>query len=94
MADCQQPGGYFVKTGTFRGYPAKIRVNGMGRIVTISRSASEPNIYVTALDRGNDGRFDELRLNHVPKGDPLEGFANFQTLEDAYKEVSATGQKD
>lgn len=38
-----------------------------------------------------DGRFDIIELNNVPKGHPLEKYANLDSINKLFKEVEETG---
>jgi hypothetical protein len=54
---------------------------------------------ITALDNfpvypdGNygDGRFDEMKLNFVPKGHELEKYANLDSINELYSDVKESG---
>lgn len=40
---------------------------------------------IEAMDYGPDGRFDIIELRGVPKGHPLEEYANLEKLQDVYQ---------
>lgn len=63
-----------------------VRADSVGRLRRIS--ISEGNNYLTAMDGDNDGRFDEIILENVPKGHPLELLANLPELERVYSEAT------
>lgn len=63
-----------------------VRADSVGRLRRIS--INEGNNYLTAIDSDNDGRFDEINLVDLPKGHPLEQFANLNELERVYAEAT------
>ena len=76
------------------GLIVKTWVDGMGRHLRIDYKEGESSYerYLHAMDwkerEGTfDGRFDEVTLRNVPKGDLLEKYVNLDSLNGLYKEV-------
>src|SRR3989344_5782568 len=66
--------------GKFRGYSVIHTLDGRGRIINININPEEElvngiPISIYAIDKNNDGRFDEIGF-YIPKGHPLEAYAN------------------
>ena len=81
----------FYKEGNFRGYKAIIGCDGEGRKINIYDN--EGRLF--GLDEGGnegDGRFDRINLSTVPKGHPLEKYANPDSLEVAYNQIKNQGE--
>jgi hypothetical protein len=86
----------FDKTLKKDGFEMHAWSNGSGvnlRLDYGKENIDEPHLY--ALDKwGNenpDGRFDEIFLKNVPRGDKLEKYANLDSLTVLYKEVLEKG---
>lgn len=81
------------KMGKFEGYEVRIGVKGGKRYIGLSENLeqwkrhSSKASYLHANDFNNDERFDEILLDSLPKGHPLERYANPETLEKAYQAV-------
>ena len=62
---------------------------GHSRTVIIKDSSSRLTCIpsVIAEDYENDGRFDTIEFNLVPKGHPLEQFESLQRLEEVYQKA-------
>ncbi len=76
----------FVREADYQGYKVTTGVDGNGRGISIA----DGNAHLSAKDFQNDGRFDEIYLDSVPKGHALERFANLNDLEMVYGKVSKT----
>jgi hypothetical protein len=74
--------------GTFRGYRATLS-NSVARHVVIHETSG----FVYGIDFNEDGRIDEIGLK-VPKGSPLERYANPDSLEVAYSELTQSGSEE
>ena len=77
----------FVKEGEFNGHPVKIGVRNEGRRITIYPFTANAGNRLTALDKDNDGRFDDIHLKGLDKGSVLEQYVTFPMLDSIYKEV-------
>jgi len=80
----------FEKLGKFEGYEVRIGLGighrHIGIAEKIDPSALEKPM-LQAVDYDNKGRFDEIRLWHVPKGHQLEQYASLGALEKVYKTI-------
>jgi hypothetical protein len=85
---CRDRSKDFGKFGKVDGYNAVAFVDGPSRRVTIYAGNDIEDGYITALDRENDGRFDEIQMYKIPKGHPLEKRASLEGMEQAYAEVA------
>ncbi|MEK6800592.1 MAG: hypothetical protein AABY10_05215 [Nanoarchaeota archaeon] len=74
----------FVKEGTYEGYQARIGIDGIARGVAIM---VDDYCGLSAKDYNKDGRFDEIHLNRLPKGHPLEKLASPTELEKVYSAI-------
>lgn len=77
----------FGKEGKVNDYDAVAFIDGEGRHLTIMGGDLPDSGYITALDRDNDGRFDEIKLRYMRKGHPLETYASLERLEQAYNSI-------
>ena len=87
LLGCTNPITHFVKEGEFRGHPVKIGVKNEGRRITIYPSDFNSESKLTALDKDNDGRFDEVYLRNLEKGHILEQYAPLDSLNIIYDKV-------
>jgi len=60
--------------------------DGQGRHLAVFTEDNQSAL--TAVDYGNDGRFDEINLKALPKGHKLESYANVNKLEQIYVEIT------
>ncbi len=87
---------FFSKTLKKEGFEMHAWSNGMGvnfRIDYGKENIDEPHLYALDkwIDSIPDGRFDEIYLRNVPKGDKLEKYANLDSLNVLYNEVLENG---
>jgi len=77
-------------------------MENQGNVLRIKEKDSVKPPYgpsITAIDNFpvykknilGDGRFDIIKLDHVPIGHPLEKYANLDSITKLYKEVKETG---
>jgi hypothetical protein len=80
-----------LKEADINGYHVGAVINSR-RIINISDPSLGPNAHfrVYGLDRDIDGRFDEIGLLNIPKGHPLENYANLDSLESMWSRVVET----
>lgn len=92
LAGCSEKGKEVsYKEGTFRGYDIIIREGVLGKEIQINRDISKDS-YLYARDRDGNGVVDEIFLWSIPKGSPIEKYANPDSLEVAYNEVKNQGE--
>jgi len=98
LGGCRDFSNDFAKYKEKDGLVMKAWVDGMGRHFRIDYGTNELyGSYIYALDRidspdSTDGRFDEIKLYGVPKGDKLEKYANLDSITKLYNEVKETGR--
>ena len=84
LTGCYDSSHDFKKEGEFRGYKATAFINPFGRGIHLK---DDPKILLAAMDYDNDGVFDNILLEGLPKDHPLEKYANLDSLKLAYKEL-------
>lgn len=90
LTGCRDMSNDFDKKGNFRGYPARAGISPYGRHVRLDADENQTT-YILAIDMLNDGQFEEIRLRNLPSGHPLEKYADLDSLELAYKQISEEG---
>jgi hypothetical protein len=104
---CRESSQDFYKYKEIDGLRVNISKDNQGSMIRVSEiEKADSHIplgstsFVSAADnfpvsKGNigDGRFDEIKLYHVPKGHPLEKYANLDYLTKLYNEVNETGKE-
>lgn len=73
--------------GKIDGYHATAFVDGNMRTLVIHAGDVYKEGVLLATDVNNDGRFDEITLDTLPKGHPLEQYANLRRLEEVYSQI-------
>jgi hypothetical protein len=94
LAGCSKNPEHFTKKFDYKGYNAWIEHKNNGRKITLIEKTKDfykPAVW--AQDNENDGRWDRLELVDVPKGHPLEEYASFEKLEQAYQAVTESVNK-
>lgn len=67
----------YIIPGTYQGYPFKYTDNSNNQLdTTLMLGTATKNLFFSDSDK--DGRFDEIELNNIPKGDALEKLASFE----------------
>ncbi len=89
FAGCNIPDTYILKEGEFNGHPVKIGIRNEGRRITIYPFTSGSESKLTALDKDNDGRFDDMHLRELDKGSVLEQYATLPMLDSIYNYVDS-----
>lgn len=77
----------FARTANYQNWKVTASVDGSGRRVSLA-DTTLADVFVSSTDANLDGRFDEIRLA-LPKGHPLEVYANLDSLEAAYAFAAA-----
>lgn len=90
LIGCGNNNHYFSKESKYKEYIAKAGVEGRGRFLIIADGEQCGANFLRADDYNNDGRFDKIQLEFLPKGNPIEKLANLDKLEEIYKEVFNT----
>jgi hypothetical protein len=73
--------------GNFQQYKASVYETSGDLQVAVGITDDKNNFYVAGKDFNKDGRFDEIRLVGVPKGNELESLANQTSLNEVVQEV-------
>jgi len=74
-------------------YKILFSIDGLGRHLVIKEGSDSTNTpFLFAKDHGKDGRFDEINLHYVPRGNPLEAYANIDSLETIWNRVIKEGK--
>ena len=73
--------------GTFQQYKASIYEDGSQLAVSVGFNDEQNSFYVNGRDTDKDGRFDEIRIVGVPKGNELESLANQDSLSQIVQEI-------
>jgi len=85
LAGCGEKREYMPQTETqINGYIVRASVGDIAPGMHIVIQENKDTLYkplVFARDNDVDGRFDEIGLQNVPKGHPLEAYANLDSLE-------------
>ena len=91
---CTDTSDDFAKKGNFKEYEVYIWENSGERHISMQDKNQDVDFgpYLYAIDKDNDGRFDEIKLKRIPKGDSLEKYANLNSLEEIYKQISEQGE--
>jgi len=79
-------GNYSSCPGIFRGYPAEAGIDEFGRKVIIYNKIGKG--FVGGTDIDNDGNFDMIWAERLPKNHPLRAYENSDSLEVAYSELT------
>jgi len=81
------------KEANYQTYAGEARENKFYRKLLLRDARDEKrsgSSCIVAQDFNNDGRFDDIRLFGVPKGNSLEQYVNLEKLEDAYQAIINT----
>jgi len=93
LVGCRDMSKDFSKIEINGGYEFFASFDGSGRNAGINDTAGTFGYAVTGADRNNDGRFDIINLNFVPKGDPIEAYANLDSLESIWNRLAPREEK-
>ena len=81
---------FFKKEKLMDPYIVTIGNNGFARYIRITQVSDSGKLegpFLSANDQNKDGRFDEIILRYLPKGNPMEKYASLDSLNALYDKV-------
>ncbi len=87
ISGCIDRSQYFVKNGVIDGYETQAARNENGCVFLMIDEKPNEISYLCGLDRNCDGRFDKIDLDSVPKGHPIEKYADIRKISELFKQL-------
>ncbi len=78
---------------SYEGYPVEISKRSDGKYLLIYDKGKNMG-EIKAIDRENDGRYDEIYLNNITKGSDIESLANLKTIQTIDQQVRGIEEKE